>query len=107
MVSAVTAPSAFQARVLVARLAAEGIVAHTDANDGGPYPGGPVGVLVEEERLEAALEVLGVFDDAPEAAPPRPLRGRSWQHAVVWAVAALIVALMIAGAVSTALSIAP
>lgn len=109
MVTAVTVPSAFEARVLVARLASEGIVARTDGNDDGPYPAGPVGVLVEQSRLGAALEVLGVLDDSTtdpdDPIERRPERGR--RLAVLWVMAAVVLAIMLVSAASAVLTLTP
>ena len=109
MVAAVTVPSAFQARVLVARLASEGIVARTDGNDDGPYPAGPVGVLVEESRLAAALEVLGVLDDGPAPAcdPVERSRGRDRRLVVLWVMAAVVLTVMLLSAASAVLTMTP
>lgn len=48
---------AFHARVVVARLTSEGIIAQLRGADG-PYPMGVVEVLVLPEQLEAAQELL-------------------------------------------------
>jgi lysozyme family protein len=61
-----TVPDAWQARVLAARLGAEGIMTHLKGNLAGPYPFGAVSVLVVEDQAEAAAELLLV--DEVEAA---------------------------------------
>jgi hypothetical protein len=48
----------FEARVLVARLGSEGIVTQVRGSLDGPYPVGAVEVLVEEDQLVAAREIL-------------------------------------------------
>jgi hypothetical protein len=71
-----TAGSTFEARVLAARLGAEGILTELRGASDGPYPlPWPVEVLVPADELEAAREILladqvdAMFD---EAAPPAP-----------------------------------
>ena len=54
----------FEARVIAARLGAEGIVWELRGNVGGPYPVGQVAVLVDEADLEVAREVLSPGADA-------------------------------------------
>jgi len=58
MVPLTTAASAFEARVLAAHLGAEGIVWELRGNVDGPYPMGPVVVLVAEDELAVAREVV-------------------------------------------------
>ena len=70
MVRLATVQSGFEAKVLAARLGAEGIVWELRGAVDGPYPMGPVTVLVEEHELDVARELLLVdevessFDDA-------------------------------------------
>ena len=65
----VRVPDAFAARVLVAKLGSEGVVTSLRGSVEGPYPMGPVTVLVPEDDLELAREILLVeeveaaFDD--------------------------------------------
>jgi hypothetical protein len=66
MVHLLTVGSAFQARVLVARLGSEGIVTSLRGSVDGPYPFGDVGVFVDEEDLELARQLL--LADEVEAA---------------------------------------
>jgi hypothetical protein len=61
-----TVPDPWQARVLAARLGAEGIMTHLQGNLSGPYPFGAVSVLVVEGQAEAAAELL--LADEVEAA---------------------------------------
>jgi hypothetical protein len=58
MVPLTTAASPFAARVLAAHLGAEGIVWELRGNVDGPYPVGPVEVLVAEGDLALAREVV-------------------------------------------------
>ena len=58
LVPLVKVDDAFAARVLVARLGSEGIVTSLQGAMDGPYPMGPVTVLVAEDDLAFAREVL-------------------------------------------------
>jgi hypothetical protein len=58
MVPLTTTASSFEARVLAAHLGAEGIVWELRGNVDGPYPVGPVMVLVAEDDLAVAREVV-------------------------------------------------
>lgn len=58
MVRLVTAADGFEAKLLAARLGAEGVVWQLRGSVDGPYPMGPVEVLVEAERLSDARELL-------------------------------------------------
>jgi hypothetical protein len=58
MVPLTTAASPFAARVLAAHLGAEGIVWELRGNVDGPYPVGPVEVLVAEGDLAVAREIV-------------------------------------------------
>jgi hypothetical protein len=75
MVSVTTAANAAQARILAARLGAAGIVWDLRGGVDGPYPVGPVEVLVEEQGLEEARELLGVeeYDGELDERAPREL----------------------------------
>jgi hypothetical protein len=66
MVPLTTAASPFEARVLAAHLGAEGIVWELRGSVDGPYPMGPVVVLVAEDDLAVAREVVS---EQPELAP--------------------------------------
>ncbi len=79
MVRLVTVNSSFHARVIAARVGAEGIVTELRGNLDGPYPVGDVHVYVPEEDLPSASELLMVdevesaFDEAgdePDSGPP-------------------------------------
>jgi hypothetical protein len=75
MVHLRTVPDPWHARVLAARLGAEGIVTHLQGNLAGPYPFGAVSVLVEADQAELAAallladEVEAAFPAADEGAP--------------------------------------
>ncbi len=58
MVPLTTAASPFAARVIVAHLGAEGIVWELRGSVDGPYPLGPVQVLVAECDLAVAREIV-------------------------------------------------
>ena len=74
MVRLVTVNSSFHARVIAARVGAEGIVTELRGNLDGPYPMGDVHVYVSEEDLPSASELLmaddveSAFDDDDEDA---------------------------------------
>jgi hypothetical protein len=84
MVRLTTCGDAFEARVLAARLGAEGIVWSLRGGHDGPFAIGAVDVLVDADDYESARELLisdltWVEDHpvGPEAAPPyRPTTGR-------------------------------
>jgi hypothetical protein len=71
MVHVRTVPTAFHARVIAARLGAEGIVTQLRGNTGGPYPLGNVSVWVNEEDATAAGELL-LADEVEAAFTPDP-----------------------------------
>ena len=58
MVRLATVNSTFHARVIAARLGADGITTQLQGNLDGPYPMGQVHVYVAEDDLEAARELL-------------------------------------------------
>jgi hypothetical protein len=58
MVRLATVQSGFEAKVLAARLGAEGIVWELRGAVDGPYPMGPVTVFVDEQDLDVARELL-------------------------------------------------
>jgi hypothetical protein len=58
MVPLTTAANPLAARILAAHLGAEGIVWELRGNVDGPYPIGPVEVLVAEEDLAVARQVV-------------------------------------------------
>ena len=58
MVRLMTLSNPFHARVVAARLGAEGVLAQLQGNVDGPYPMGDVHVYVEAGELDAAKELL-------------------------------------------------
>ena len=94
MVRLATVNSSFHARVIAARVGAEGIVTELRGNLDGPYPMGDVHVFVEETDLPTAQELLmadeveSAFDDDGEVA----LDGRAPQ---LWLVLGTIVLLAV------------
>ncbi len=73
MVRLTTVTSTFHARVIAARVGAEGVVTQLRGNIDGPYPMGDVHVYVAEEDLPIAQELLladeveSAFDEADES----------------------------------------
>jgi hypothetical protein len=69
MVRLATVTSSFHARVIAARIGAEGMVTELRGNLDGPYPMGEVHVYVAEDDLPSAQELLmadeveSAFDD--------------------------------------------
>jgi hypothetical protein len=82
----------FEAQVLVARLGAAGVVAQLrGAGVDTVYPMGSIEVLVPEEELSFATELLGdVSDD------PAPTSLRRWHTATAVAVVAMLLLTVIA-----------
>lgn len=78
MVHVRTVSGAFHARVIAARLGAEGIVTELRGNVGSVYPFGAVSVWVSSEDAEAATELLladeveAAFTPHPDDEEPRP-----------------------------------
>jgi len=72
MVPLTTVANPVAARIVAAHLGAEGIVWELRGNVDGPYPVGPVVVLVAEDDLAVARELVVEQDDEP--VPPRPAR---------------------------------
>jgi hypothetical protein len=64
MVPLTTTSGGFEARVLAAHLGAEGIVWELRGSVDGPYPVGPVVILVSADDLEEARLIIGVDDEA-------------------------------------------
>jgi hypothetical protein len=73
LVPLVKVDDAFAARVLVARLGSEGIVTSLQGGVDGPYPVGPVTVLVAESDLALAREVMLVEEVESSFGPDREL----------------------------------
>ena len=58
MVRLVTVSGPFEAKLLAARLGAEGMIWELRGGVDGPYPIGPVDVYVEADRLADARELI-------------------------------------------------
>lgn len=71
MVHVRTMPNAFGARVLAARLGADGILTQLRGNVDGPYPFGDVSVWVSEGDADTAIELL-LADEVEAAFAPHP-----------------------------------
>jgi hypothetical protein len=76
MVHLRTVHSSFHARVIAARLGADGIVTQLRGNVDGPYPIGDVSVWVDEEDAACAQELL--LADEVESAFDLPDTGEPW-----------------------------
>ena len=93
MVRLTTVGGVFHARVIAARLGAEGIVTELRGNVDGPYPMGEVHVLVGEDDLHDAQELLladeveSVFEDGADDA------GDERTPPALWVVLAAVVLL--------------
>jgi hypothetical protein len=66
MVRVASTRDGFEARVIAARLGAEGFVWELRGAVDGPYPVGPVDVLVEEDAADDARELLAMELDPLE-----------------------------------------
>jgi len=92
MVRLATVNSSFHARVIAARVGAEGIVSELRGNVDGLYPVGEIHVYVPEDDLPSAQELLmadeveSAFDDDDDAAGRRP-------HVELWLVLGALAAL--------------
>ena len=96
MVPLASTASAFEAKVLVARLGAEGVVWELRGLVDTVYPfGGPVEVLVSEPDLDRARDVLSLCDLGDEA--PAAGAGSSSTPAGLgeWVVGALLVLVVV------------
>jgi hypothetical protein len=82
MVHVRTVPSAFHARVIAARLGAEGIVTQVRGNLGGPYPFGEASVWVAEPDAREAAELL-LADEVEDAFRPAPADEAAGAHRVL------------------------
>ena len=72
MVPLTIAANPLAARILAAHLGAEGIVWQLRGNVDGPYPVGPVEVLVPADDLERARAVVASADSDPVVADEAP-----------------------------------
>lgn len=98
MVSVLRVSNGFHARVVAARLGSEGIVTQLRGGIDSPYPMGAVDVLVAEEELELARELLladevedAFLDADDEEEPATPRRRRRLAPWVAGAIAAVLV----------------
>ena len=103
MVHLRTVSGVFHARVIAARLGADGIVTELRGALGGPYPFGGVSIWVAVEDQATASELLmadeveSAFDETPEAPPWRRMLFGFEARRVV---AALFLIMMVAGTVA-------
>lgn len=95
MVPLTTVATPFAARVLAAHLGAEGIVWELRGNVDGPYPVGPVEVLVSEDQLALAREL--VAEQVPPDAPATAATGRTPRELWLLLAAVLLVAAVLLG----------
>jgi hypothetical protein len=75
MVRLLTTLDQFEARVLAARLGAEGVLWELRGGHDGPYPMGPVHLYVDAEDLPRAKELLAATVELPTE-EERPIDGR-------------------------------
>ncbi len=101
MVPLVTLYDPFAARLLAARLGAEGVLAQSVGGLDGPYPLGPFRIDVEADRLDDARAVLWLGSGDADAllGPPR---GADRQPAAPTATWVLLGAPLLAGVVLVA-----
>jgi hypothetical protein len=96
MVPLTTAANPVAARIIAAHLGAEGIVWELRGNVDGPYPVGPVEVLVAEEDLDVARQVV-VEQDPEDEAPAHDQLGRTPKELWILLVMVLIATLVLLG----------
>ena len=92
MVRLATVSTSFHARVIAARVGAEGIVTQLRGNLDGPYPMGDVHVFVEEDSLPTAQELL-LADEIESAFDDDAADGSAATSAELWLVLGTILAL--------------
>jgi hypothetical protein len=89
MVHLRTVPNAFHARVIAARLGADGIITQLRGGVDAVYPVGEVAIFVPEDDFESARELL-LADEVESAFVAGPERGgRAWRHRRLLAAVAL------------------
>lgn len=99
MVRLFTASNPMEARIIAARLGSEGIVWQLQGSVDGPYPLGPVEVLVSADGYEAARDLLlsdeveSSFDAGADL--ESSTNGPSWRE-VAWLAAVMAVVVMFA-----------
>lgn len=90
MVTLTTAANPFAARILAAHLGAEGIVWELRGNVDGPYPVGPVEILVAESDLEVAREIVTEQAVADHDPPAPGVTGRD-RPVTLWVLLVVVV----------------
>jgi hypothetical protein len=98
MVTLVTVPNGFQARVVAARLGSAGVIAQVRGPADGPYPIGDVSVVVPEVELELARQLM-LADEIEAVFDTHPASARSRRSYAPWIVVGAVVA---AEAIATA-----
>jgi hypothetical protein len=96
MVPLTTAANPVAARIIAAHLGAEGIVWELRGNVDGPYPVGPVEVLVAEEDLDVARQVV-VEEEPEEIGGAHDELGRAPKEVWILLATVLIAALILLG----------
>jgi hypothetical protein len=90
MVPLTTASTPFEARIIAAHLGAEGIVWELRGSVDGPYPVGPVVVLVAEDDLAVAREVVSEQPDDAAAHGRDAHLGHGRGDRAMWVVLAAV-----------------
>ena len=91
MVPLTMAATPFEARVLAAHLGAEGIVWELRGNVDGPYPVGPVVVLVAEDDLAIAREVVSEQEESADLTDGGPgAETRESSDRALWVLLAVV-----------------
>ena len=103
MVRLTTCGDAFEARLLAARLGSEGVVWSLGGGRDGPFAIGEVEVLVDENDLMTARELLSLDDfdrpfEAEDAEPERETTGRDLLVLVAVVVGVIVFAIARMGA---------
>ncbi|MBW8826795.1 MAG: DUF2007 domain-containing protein [Acidobacteria bacterium] len=86
-------PDPFHARVLAARLGSEGILTQLRGGIDSPYPMGDIEVLVSEDDLDLARELLLVDEIESAFDAPSPDEHRPPRTLPAWAVALVLLGL--------------
>ena len=104
MVPLVTVSSAFQARVLAARLGSEGIVTSLRGAVDGPYPFGDVSVHVDADDLDLARQLL-LADEVEDAYTDAERDGDRPRRATPWLAVVAVIFVAVATSLVRVLSI--